>query len=85
MHSEKNNERNVNKNVIIIIIIIIVVNEIHLTATGIRMSMGSHGITRHQTEATSPPSSQPKLAGYSIYLLVKDERLSCPELCLPEK
>ena len=61
MHSEKNKERNVNKNVIIIIIIIIIIiagiaaNETHLIATGIRMSMGSHGITRHQTEATSPP------------------------------
>ena len=43
--------------IIIIIIIIagIAVNETHLTATGIHMSMGSHGITRHPTEATSPP------------------------------
>ena len=41
------------KTYIIIIIIIIIagiglaVNETHLTATGIRMSMGSHGITRY--------------------------------------
>ena len=40
---------------IIIIIAGIAVNETHLTATGIHMSMGSHGITRHPTEATSPP------------------------------
>ena len=38
-----------------IIIAGIAVNETHLTATGIRMPMGSHGITRHPTEATSPP------------------------------
>ena len=41
--------------IIIIIIAGIAVNETHLTATGIHMSMGSHGITRHPTEATSPP------------------------------
>ena len=41
--------------IIIIIIAGIAVNETHLTATGIHMSMGSHGITRHPTEATFPP------------------------------
>ena len=45
------------KIIIIIIIAGIAVNETHLTATGIHMSMGSHGITRHPTEATSPPKS----------------------------
>ena len=56
IHQLKFNASNSRYLIIIIIIIAgIAVNETHLTATGIHMSMGSHGITRHPTEATSPP------------------------------